>query len=116
MHVSLLITGTIGLAFIFPTSFANPCTAVSPPPDVSKKYEPRFSYQMARDVLRRAFVIKRIPSKALAKRQPLHAGQHPTSHTVPFRIIESTHLLINVPVGSPPQEVEVVVDTGSSFT
>jgi len=35
---------------------------------------------------------------------------------IPFRVSEAKQLILNISVGSPPQSVEVVADTGSPFT
>jgi len=40
----------------------------------------------------------------------------PFGDMIPFRISELNQIKINISVGSPPQMVEVVADTGSDFT
>ena len=114
MLLLLFLWILVGLTFAIPAS-STPWTTFPPPPDVSERRGQRFSYRMARDILRHTLVPKRYPPMSLSKREP-HVKPHSLGNTIPFRFSEGKQILVNISVGSPPQEMEVLVDTGSSFT
>jgi len=114
MLLPLFLWTLVGLTFAIPTS-STAWTTLPPPPGVSKKLGERFSYQGARDILRHALIPKRYPPLSLLKRERI-IKPHSLGYAIPFRFSEVKQILVNISVGSPPQEMEVRVDTGSSFT
>src|SRR5271170_5671296 len=116
MRLTLLLTTLLRLAAGVPT-FGIGSTCPSILTNISDSIlGQHLSYQIARDAIGRSFPGPTgVPSKSLWKRDVV-VQPHPFGDLIPFRISEAKQLIVNISVGSPPQSVEVVVDTGSGFT
>ena len=112
MFLLLFLTILLRLAAGVPTS-RDGSSFPSIPGNVSESIH--LPYQLARDAIANSFTRPTVvPSKPLRKRDVVQP--HPYGDMLPFRISQANQLIINISVGSPPQSVEVVVDTGSDFT
>jgi hypothetical protein len=114
MLLHLLLWALVGLTFATP-KLSTQWTTFAPPPDASEKLGERFSYHLGRDILRRTLIPERDLPSSLSKQDPSVKPRSPGS-TMPFRFGQARTILVNISAGSPPQEMEVVLDTGSDFT
>jgi len=107
MLLPLFLLTLVGLTIAIPTS----PTAWTTFPGVSEKLGKQFSYQEAPHT----YSPKRYRPILLSKRQSI-VSPHSLVYTAPFRFNPVKQILVNISVGSPPQEMEVRVDTASPFT
>lgn len=78
--------------------------------------ESSISYQLARHAIEQSFGNNGDGHSKVRTKRNLPAKLNPYGDMVPFRLSHVELIKINISVGSPPQTVEVVADTGSPFT
>jgi Eukaryotic aspartyl protease len=115
MLIFLLLWTFARLALAIPTSPTLGTTVISLP-DVLEKLEEHFSFQRVRDIVRRSFIPHNSSRPATLLKRASNVKRNSPGHTMPFRFSGGHTILVNISVGSPPQEVEVTLDTGSAFT
>ena len=109
MLLSLILWTLICLTIAIPMETTISC------PLISNKLGEWFIYQMARDMMHQTFIYKQSSLASLLKRESISEA-YSSGYTIPFQLNQGKVILLNISIGSPPQEIEMVVDTGSSFT
>ena len=81
----------------------------------NSKFKANIGYQLARSVIGRSLGETMAQNRPRIKRN-VAFRPHPYGDLIPFRLSEAQVITLNISVGSPPQTVEVLADTGSPCT